>query len=40
MSTAEINSIKLNLITWINQLSGTEMLTFLQGVKEYQTEEH
>lgn len=33
MSTAEINSIKLNLIAWINQLSDTELITFLDGIR-------
>jgi hypothetical protein len=39
MSTAEINTLKLNLIAWINQLSDAEMLSFLHGVKESKTEE-
>ncbi|MBK7105108.1 MAG: hypothetical protein IPH62_07480 [Ignavibacteriae bacterium] len=33
MSTTEINEIKLNLISWINQLSDTNLLTFLDGLK-------
>jgi hypothetical protein len=33
MSTAEINKIKLNLISWINQLSDDYVITFLDGLK-------
>ncbi len=33
MSAAEINGIKLNLIAWINQLSDTELITFLDGIR-------
>jgi hypothetical protein len=33
MSAAELNSIKLNLISWINQLSDTELITFLDGIR-------
>jgi len=33
MSAAELNGIKLNLIAWINQLSDTELITFLDGVR-------
>lgn len=34
MSSAELNSTKLNLIAWINQLSDTELITFLDGVRK------
>ncbi|HXB12603.1 MAG TPA: hypothetical protein VNZ45_11485 [Bacteroidia bacterium] len=33
MSAAEINGIKLSLIGWINQLSDTELITFLDGIR-------
>jgi hypothetical protein len=33
MSNAEINKIKLNLIAWINQLSDTDLISFLDGIK-------
>jgi len=33
MSSAELNSTKLNLIAWINQLSDTELITFLDGIR-------
>ena len=33
MSTAEINKIKLNLIAWINQLSDTDLISFLDGIR-------
>ena len=33
MSAAEINGIKLNLIAWINQLSDTELIGFLDGIR-------
>ena len=33
MSVAEINGIKLNLIAWINQLSDTDLITFLDGIR-------
>jgi len=33
MSTAELNEIKLNLIAWINQLSDTDIISFLEGIK-------
>jgi len=33
MSTAEVNKIKLNLISWINQLSDEYVITFLDGLK-------
>lgn len=33
MSAAELNGIKLNLIAWINQLSDTELITFLDGIR-------
>jgi hypothetical protein len=33
MSAAEINGIKLNLIAWINQLSDTDLITFLEGIR-------
>ena len=33
MSTAELNSIKLNLIAWINQLSDTDVIGFLDGLR-------
>lgn len=34
MSTAEVNKIKLNLISWINQLSDEYVITFLDGLKK------
>jgi hypothetical protein len=33
MSTAELNGVKLNLIAWINQLSDTELISFLDGIR-------
>lgn len=33
MSVAELNGIKLNLIAWINQLSDTELIGFLDGIR-------
>ena len=33
MSTAELNSIKLNLIAWINQLSDADVISFLDGLR-------
>jgi hypothetical protein len=33
MSAAEINSIKLNLISWINQLSDKDLISFLDGLR-------
>lgn len=33
MSTAELNGIKLNLISWINQLSDKELISFLDGIR-------
>lgn len=33
MSSAELNSIKLNLIFWINQLSDTDLISFLDGLR-------
>jgi hypothetical protein len=33
MSSAELNSIKLNLISWINQLSDTDLISFLDGLR-------
>jgi len=33
MSTAEINGIKLNLISWINQLSDKDVISFLDGLR-------
>lgn len=33
MSTAELNSIKLNLIAWINQLSDADVIVFLDGLR-------
>jgi hypothetical protein len=33
MSTAELNKIKLNLISWINQISDTELISFLEGIR-------
>jgi Mg/Co/Ni transporter MgtE len=33
MSTAELKQIKLNLVTWINQLSDNDLITFLEGVR-------
>lgn len=33
MSTAELNSIKLNLIAWIDQLSDADLIGFLDGLR-------
>ena len=33
MSTAELNGIKLNLIAWINQLSDTDIIAFLDRLR-------
>lgn len=33
MSSAELNEIKLNLIAWINQLSDTDIISFLEGIR-------
>lgn len=33
MSSAELNTIKLNLISWINQLSDTDLISFLNGLR-------
>jgi hypothetical protein len=33
MSTAELNGIKLNLISWINQLPDSELISFLDGLR-------
>jgi len=33
MSTAELNGIKLDLIGWINQLSDTDLIQFLDGLR-------
>lgn len=33
MSSAELNTIKLNLISWINQLSDTDLISFLDGLR-------
>ena len=33
MSTAELKQIKINLVTWINQLSDNDLITFLEGVR-------
>ncbi len=33
MSTAELNGIKLNLISWINQLSDKDVISFLDGLR-------
>lgn len=33
MSTAELNGIKLDLIDWINQLSDTDLILFLDGLR-------
>ena len=33
MSTSELNKIKLNLIAWINQLSDTDLISFLEGIR-------
>ena len=39
MSTAEINGIKLNLISWINQLSDKDVISFLDGIRLSRTKE-
>ena len=33
MSAAELNGIKLNLIAWINQLSDTDLISLLDGLR-------
>ena len=33
MSTADINKIKLSLISWINQLSDINLISYLDGLK-------
>ena len=33
MSTAELNGIKLDLIHWINKLSDSDLLQFLDGLR-------
>jgi hypothetical protein len=33
MSSAELNSIKLKLISWINQLSDADLISFLDGLR-------
>lgn len=33
MSTSELNGIKVSLISWISQLSDTELITFLDGLR-------
>ncbi|WP_121811539.1 hypothetical protein [Mucilaginibacter kameinonensis] len=33
MSVAELNKTKSNLIAWIEQLSDSNMLTFLEGIR-------
>lgn len=33
MSTAELNKIKLNLIAWIHQLSDTDLISLLEGIR-------
>ena len=33
MSTAELKQIKINLVTWINQLSDNDLIIFLEGVR-------
>lgn len=37
MSSAELNSIKLNLISWINQLSDSDLISFLDGLRASRT---
>jgi hypothetical protein len=37
MSTAETNQIKLNLIEWINRLSDTDVISFLDGLRNSRT---
>jgi hypothetical protein len=37
MSSAELNSIKLNLISWINQLSDADLISFLDGLRASRT---
>jgi hypothetical protein len=33
MSTAELNEIKLNLISWINQISDADLISLLEGIR-------
>ena len=39
MSIAEIKQTKLNLIAWIEQLSDTSTLAFLEGLKESKSDQ-
>jgi hypothetical protein len=39
MSTAEIKKTKLNLISWIEQLSDANMLVFLDGLRNTKSDE-
>jgi hypothetical protein len=38
MSTAEIEKTKSNLIAWIDQLSDSKILTFLDGLRNIKSE--
>lgn len=38
MSTAELNRIKLDLISWINKLSDERTIEFLQGLRQSESE--
>ncbi len=39
MSAAELNSAKLNLIAWINQLSDVDVISFLDGLRKSRAKE-
>jgi hypothetical protein len=39
MSAAEVNGIKLDLIAWINQLSDTDVISFLDGLRKSRAKE-
>jgi hypothetical protein len=39
MSAAELKAIKHNLVSWIGQLSDTELIGFLNGIRIARTKE-
>ena len=39
MSSAELNRKKLDLISWINQLSDVNVISFLEGIRLSRTKE-
>lgn len=38
MSAAELNKLKLNLIAWIHQLSDVNLLSFLESLKNSESQ--